>query len=611
MTRILALLWAWVLGGTPAGQETIWVEGEAAARHSFQKHGWYDDVRKDVLSAGDWLSNYGPKPGEAAWAVDVKEGGPYVFWVRCNNLFVTQEYRIDDGPWTACDLSSEPREEMMISPKPDHRSLSWNRLGTVTLEKGARTVSFRISSKLQNHGGIDCFVLTNAGFVPSGARKPGAVAAAKPEDWFEVTADDDPFSPESIIDLWPRLPKPAGKAGFVQRRGAELVQGGRPVKFWGCGANLDPSKPRPWNERWARWLAKHGVNMVRQHTVDHVLGPLRRSGGVPSFDPARLDAWDAWCATLKKNGIHMTWSMFYPYHVTPEDGYELFDDLPGDGKSRSSSGLATIEPKLQDLEFEYVKTLLLHKNPYTGLRYVDDPALAVLEIRNEDSIFWHYPLNDLMTGKLAPRHAERLRGRWAAWLKARYGSTEKLKAAWGEGARSDDAVDNTSMKGYAAWEMEAAGPHFNKREKKRMGDWIRFLAEAQRDGYARREKALRELGFKGVTVSTAWRAGGPAADPANVWTDDAMDMIDRHNYMGGGEGGHSVKEGKVHAETHLGTPGGGLLAVGLYQIEDKPFSITEWTQLPPNPWKAEAAPLIAFYGMGLQGWDASYHFLSS
>jgi hypothetical protein len=30
--------------------------------------------------------------------------------------------------------------------------------------------------------------------------------------------------------------------------------------------------------------------------------------------------------------------------------------------------------------------------------------------------------------------------------------------------------------------------------------------------------------------------------------------------------------------------------------------------MPPNPWKAEAAPLYAFYGMGLQGWDAVYNF---
>ncbi len=39
--------------------------------------------------------------------------------------------------------------------------------------------------------------------------------------------------------------------------------------------------------------------------------------------------------------------------------------------------------------------------------------------------------------------------------------------------------------------------------------------------------------------------------------------------------------------------------------------MTEWTTLPPNQWKAEMAPLFAFYGMGLQGWDASYHFTAN
>jgi hypothetical protein len=47
------------------------------------------------------------------------------------------------------------------------------------------------------------------------------------------------------------------------------------------------------------------------------------------------------------------------------------------------------------------------------------------------------------------------------------------------------------------------------------------------------------------------------------------------------------------------------------QVEGKPFSVTEWTQLPPNQWKLEAAPLVAFYGFGLQGWDASLHFAQS
>jgi hypothetical protein len=85
-------------------------------------------------------------------------------------------------------------------------------------------------------------------------------------------------------------------------------------------------------------------------------------------------------------------------------------------------------------------------------------------------------------------------------------------------------------------------------------------------------------------------------------------MIDRHNYFGGGEGAHAIRAGKVNNSSHMGTPGGGILSSGFFQVEDAPFSMTEWTQSPPNQWKVELAPLFAFYGMGLQGWDASYHF---
>ena len=423
----------------------------------------------------------------------------------------------------------------------------------------------------------------------------------------------DALAQESITDLGGLLRKPAGQLGFVQRKGSVLVVGGQPQKFWGCGANVEGGKPRPWQEQWARYLAKHGINMVRQHTVESHLGLPKREGGKLAFDEKKLDQWDWWFSTLKKHGIYMTWSLFYAHHVTREDGYDLFDELPqaGNANVRSTSGFVTVEPKLQESEWAYLEALLLHKNPYTGMRYLDDPALAVVEIRNEDSIFWHSPLNELAQGQKFPKHTARLKQRWSEWLKKKYATDEKLKAAWGAGARPADSLSNASMGAYAAWEMKADGPQQNKAEKERLGDWVRFLAELQRDGYVEREKKLRALGFKAVTVTTAWRAGDAAADPANTWTDDAMDMIDRHNYFGGGEGGHNVKEGKVENLTHMGMPGGGLLASGLYQVEDKPFSMTEWTQLPPNPWKLEAAPLMAFYGYGLQGWDVSYHFLSS
>lgn len=604
-------------GDLPA--DTIWIEGEAPTKSTFAKHGWYDDVKKDAMSGGNWLSHYGPQPGEATYALKVAQEGDYTLWVRCNNTYVTQHYAVDGGAWTACDLKTEPREEMMISAKPDHRNLAWHKVGKFKLTEGDHTLAFRLTSQLSNHGGIDCFVLTKSAFVPSGAKKPvvaGAVVRG-PDTWFEVIPDDEAFSPQSVIDMSRLLHKPAGSLGFIRREGEKLTAGGKPIKFWGCGANMAHDKPHAWQQQWIRYLAKHGINMVRQHTVSEVLGPLKKDPktGELSFDAKKLDEWDWWCAELKKNGIYMTWSLCYPHIIGRDEGYDLFEDLPvhnGDPNRRSTSGVATIEPKLQESEWRYVQAILLHKNPYTGLRYVDDPALAVVEIRNEDSIFWHAPLNILVEGKTWPKHTARLKERFAAWLKARYKNDEGLRTAWGAGMQAGDSVDNKNMALYPAWQLAGDGPAQRpKAETIRAGDVIRFLAETQRAGYVEREKLLRGIGFKAITVATAWQVGGPASDPANLWSDDAMEMIDRHNYFGGGAGGHGIVEGKVNNDTQLSQPGGGILAVGLYQVEDKPFSITEWTSLPPNQWKAECAPLIAFYGIGLQGWDASYHFLSS
>ena len=215
----------------------------------------------------------------------------------------------------------------------------------------------------------------------------------------------------------------------------------------------------------------------------------------------------------------MTWSCFYPHMITADDGYpeDLFRELPGQNGARSTSGLVNVMPQLQEAEWQWLKTLLVHKNPYTGLRYVDDPALAIVEVHNEDCIFWHAPLNQLATGKPQfPRHAALLKRHWREWLQKRYADDEALKKAWGRGMRSGDSLHNPALGMYAAWELEADGPHFNKAEKARAGDFIRFLAESQRDYYLRRRQQLRELGFQGVTVSTAWQSGGAASDLANL-----------------------------------------------------------------------------------------------
>lgn len=619
--RIFVLLLLGLAGGVGRAEESIWIEGEDAAEHRFKRHGWYDNVDKSLLSGGEWLSHYDASaPGEATYRFDAREGGTYTWWLRCNVSKMTQHCRIDGGEPVEMDLTSDVRGRMNLAAKPDHRYIGWVKGGRFELTPGEHRITVVTSSSISNHGGIDCMCLVNFPWAPAGTQKPtlpDEKPPAGPDTWFQVLPDDDAFSDESIIDMSRLLHRPAGKFGFVERRGDAFVlsETGEPIKFWAVVASMTTADEL--RRQQARLYAKHGINMVRQHPVQAVLGVLAKDPrkGERSFDPQRLDQWDRWFATLKEQGIYMTWSCFYPHVVTEDDGYpeELFRELPEHRSGgRSSSGLVNFMPVLQDAEWEWIKTLLLHRNPHTGLRYVDDPALAIVEVHNEDCVFWHSPLNALANPKPPfPKHVAVLKRTWAEWLKKRYGDDGALRSAWGKGMRRGDSVDNPNMPIYGAWEMEAGGPKGRQAEKKRAGDFIRFLAETQRAYYERRRERLRELGFRGVTVSTAWRAGGAAADPANLWCDDAMDCITRHNYFGGGVGGHNIAPGKVNNESHLDQPGSHLLASGFYQVEDKPMILTEWTQKPPNQWKAEAAPLMAVYSMGLQGWDAVYHFAAS
>ena len=623
--------------------EAIWIEGEDHVSSTFvEKAGagsWYHNtnVRKDLLSPGepgvsdgDWHSHYTSNNHHdsaiSAYRFRIADGGSYAWWIRLNpfrnsNGGADYSFSIDNGPWRDIDLSYVTNRIDLIDPDIDIRFIAWTFGATVDLSRGSHTVKLRISDRdgvdRESHGGVDAMAFTNFPWAPAGVVRPDPnPPSPEADDWFMLMAGPDPYSSESIIDMSGLIETPAGRHGFLKQAGKDFAfEDGTPVKFWGVDASMTATVES--QRRQARFYAKHGINMVRQHPVQSVLGVLQ-SGlrGGRSFDEDKLDKWDRWFSILKEQGIYMTWSLFYPHVITPADGYpaDLYEELPDRGAGKSTSGVVNIMKELQDAQWLWERMLLEHVNPYTGLAYKDDPALAIVEVHNEDNIFWHAPLNDLAgynNGKL-DLHAAILGRMWMEWVKNRYGDNRSLANAWGKGFRSDDSVDNPRMKMYGAWEMEANGPRWNTNsERQRMGDFICFLAKLQRDFYERRRQRLRELGYKAVTVTTAWKAGGPAASAANLWTDDAMDAIDRHNYFGGGAGGHSIAAGSVSNDTHLNKPGRGILSSGFWQVEDKPFIMTEWTQKPPNQWKAEIAPLFAFYGMGLQGWDASYHFIAS
>ncbi|HZJ15958.1 MAG TPA: hypothetical protein VFD27_12975 [Chthoniobacteraceae bacterium] len=593
----------------------LWIEGEEPTTSTVQKHGWYNSVKKEVLSGNDWLSHYGDKPGEAAYQVEVPEAGGYTLWARVNPVASEPKWKVDGAEWQAVTLGTVQQQQNIASDgKIDHRFIGWVKIGALQLAKGKHKVAFRFEGPVANSGGLDCFVLTTEKFVPQGTRKPSETSASAapsgPGDWFPLLPEDDTFDARSVIDMSRLVPAPAGQFGLLNAVGKDLKfeKAPSPVKLWGVGANVSPGHySREQLTQRAKYLRKFGVNVVRQHPL---FDELSSNGKI---DPKKLDEYDWWFAELKKHGIYTDWSIFYHFQLRRDAGYPLFDDLEGRGDVRDTYGVITGAPKLWEIRNKTLVALLDHKNPYTGLRYADDPALAIVEMQNEDSIFFWNPLGELANPapKKWPAHAKQLREMFATWVKTKYKADDALKTAWGA-LKSGESVNANELRIMSPWELDGKGPRGEfAGQTRRAGDCIEFLSEMQRAEFETCAQAIRGTGFKAITMTTAWQVGGAATEAANIWTDTVGDMIDRHNYAGGGAGGHGVAEGKVNNQSHLAAPGGGIFTIGMRQVEDKPFCVTEWTQSAPNQWKIEATPIMAFYGLGLQGWDASFHFIQS
>ncbi|HEX2971575.1 MAG TPA: hypothetical protein VHP11_04550, partial [Tepidisphaeraceae bacterium] len=278
--------------------------------------------------------------------------------------------------------------------------------------------------------------------------------------------------------------------------------------------------------------------------------------------------------------------------------------------------LVFIAEDVQDLRIAMLTNLLKHQNPYTKQTYAADPALSYIELHNEDSIFF-YTFSAFSKLDVMPTYKRAFLKRFSDFLRAKYGTHEKLVAAWGQSAMNafeikDENLDQNNV-------MVAANPwHFSPEglaqarqfgQERRILDTAEFLHSVQSAFYRKFEKAIRETGYVGPLVGSCWTT--PAGVPLyyNLHNDYEIGFIDRHNYFGG-EDGSRPQAARFDNASQLDSPGSGLLSSGMMQCIDRPFGFSEWTTVFPNEWVIESPSIVAAYGMGLQGWDASYEFAS-
>jgi hypothetical protein len=213
----------------------------------------------------------------------------------------------------------------------------------------------------------------------------------------------------------------------LQAEAGHFYRDGKRVRLWGVnlsfGANFPTHEDAPLV---AARLAAAGVNTVRCHHMDTAKWPrgIWNAKDGRTIAPEALDRLDFFIDQLARHGIFVNINL----HVGRAHSEYLGLPEPNRKYDKISN---IFTPVLIEAQKKYARELLTRVNPYRKVRYAADPAVALVEITNENSFFMWSSEETLRT--LPPYYADILRGKFNAWLKGRYGSNEKLRQAWAEG----------------------------------------------------------------------------------------------------------------------------------------------------------------------------------
>lgn len=236
-----------------------------------------------------------------------------------------------------------------------------------------------------------------------------------------------------LVDLSSFLSAPAGRDGPVTVRDGHLVTpDGRRFRIWGVnvtGAACFPSREHA--PIVAAHLARFGINCVRFHFLDSnwsaSLFPRDRDD-TRALDPNQLDKLDYFVAELKRRGIYTNLNLNVGRTYRTGDGVKDHEYL----------GMAKVvnyfDEQIQMLHREYASQLLTHRNPYTGAEYRREPAVAIVELVNENSIVEAW-FSDRLLGKntqknpgtwadIPASYADQLTAKYNRWLRETYSPEE-------------------------------------------------------------------------------------------------------------------------------------------------------------------------------------------
>ena len=248
-------------------------------------------------------------------------------------------------------------------------------------------------------------------------------------------------------------------------------------------------------------------------------------------------------------------------------------------------------------------------NPHTGLAIKDDPTVTILQVHNEDSLFFW------TAQRLTDPQREKLSQHFTKWLIKKHGSTQEAWDAWGTGFKGKDQFDDDAngrigcLRIYdLTVDTKAEGYRI------RINDTAQFLAEFQHAFYARISRFLRdELGCWQLLNATNWRTANDSKLKAlERFSYHALDIDSENEYVGsdfqheGKNANYRIDPGyHLVNESVLSKPFG--MCTNYRMEEGHPFIVTETAWKNPNRYQSEWPFLVAAY-QSLNGLDGVMWF---
>ncbi len=408
------------------------------------------------------------------------------------------------------------------------------------------------------------------------------------ENWraFIVDWTADGPSPADVSFLL----KPANERITVKN--GHLVRGdGERFRIWGINVTGDAALPSTNNAPMVTAaLARRGINCIRFHFLDKTGALIPGKGdNTRSLDPEALGRLDRFVFELKQRGIYSDLNLNVYRKYKPGDGVRDCE-LLGIGK-----GATYFDERLIELQREYAKQLLTHVNPFTGRAYCEEPAVAIVEFVNENSLVeaWvNNRLNGSQTNKpsgtwhdIPPSYATALTGKYHAWLKQ----------------KGRDPVPRLRRE------------EFNKADRERFRMEASFYMEIENSYFREMAKYLRdEVGVKALLIGNSDHGHGRSCYPL-VASLAQLDVVDSHVYWQHPSYITDPKTGRRTGFRIANTPmvddplHSSVVQLSRTAVAGKPFTVSEVNHPFPNEYACEGVPVLAAYA-ALQDWDGIFWY---